>query len=87
MDYSESVQSQYDWSNIAPSKAIVKAIASIENVEEIDLPEVLDTTLYDHVDPEALDFLITDDGHILVSFTMGEYKVQINGGTLKISFS
>jgi len=86
VNYSESVQSQYDWSNIAPSKAIVKAIASIENVEAIDLPEVLDSTLYDHVDPEALDLLLSDDDHILVSFTMGEYKVQIDGGTLKISY-
>lgn len=87
MNYSESVQSQYDWSNIAPSQAIVKAIASIENVEPVDLSVEEDWTLHDHVDPEALDTLMDEDDPVSVSFTVGAYKIQIEGRTLQICFN
>lgn len=85
MNYSESVQSQYDWSTIAPSEAIVKALASIENIKPANLS--VDSTLYDHVDPEALDALIAEDNPISVSFTAGDYKIQIDGKTLYICFN
>ena len=42
-----------------PSIAIVRAIAAIENVDPIASPSDLEITLYDHVDPTALDQIVT----------------------------
>ncbi|WP_425601062.1 HalOD1 output domain-containing protein [Halosolutus halophilus] len=84
---SRSVQTQYDWGTAKPSIAIIDAIATLENVEPIELSTVLDTTLFDHVDPESLDTLLTADGNISISFTIGEYTVQIDGNTLVVHYS
>lgn len=62
---------------------IVNAVAAIENVEPIDLP----TTLYDLINPEALDTLVANESNIMISFTLDEYGVQIDGNRLVISFN
>lgn len=84
---SKSVQARYDWRTTQPSIAIINAIATLENVEPIKLSTALDTTLFDHVDPESLDTLVTNDGHISISFPIREYNVQIDGDTLEIRYS
>ncbi|WP_121744874.1 HalOD1 output domain-containing protein [Natronorubrum halophilum] len=81
----ESIQSQYDWSYIAPSEAVIDAIACLEDVESVALSVQLDTTLYDHIDPESLDTLVTGCSTLSISFIVDEYKIQINGNTLIIS--
>lgn len=55
------VECPYD-DDTPPSIAIVRAIAVIEDVDPIDSPKTLGITLYDHVDPEALDRLVTATG-------------------------
>lgn len=58
----------------SPSEAIVSTIASEKRVAETDLPP-----LYEQVDPEALDKIVTGysgDG-IQVSFTYSGYHVHI----------
>lgn len=45
-----------------PSIAIVRAIAVIEDVDPMDSPRALGITLHDHVDPEALDRLVSATG-------------------------
>ncbi|WMT07994.1 hypothetical protein NP511_21840 [Natrinema thermotolerans] len=87
MNYSESIQNQYDWSNTAPSQAIVEAIAAIENVDPIALSVEKGWTLHDTVDPEALDTLLNEGSLVSVSFTIGSYKIQIEGKTLQICFN
>lgn len=62
---------------------IVNAVAAIENVEPIDLP----TTLYDLINPEALDTLVANESNIMISFTLDENGVQIDGNRLVISFN
>lgn len=62
---------------------IVNAVAAIENVEPIDLP----TTLYDYINPEALDTLAANESNIMISFTLDENGVQIDGNRLVISFN
>ena len=42
--------------------ALVRAISVIENVDPMDSPTALGLILYDHVDPEALDRLVSADG-------------------------
>ncbi|WP_265110467.1 HalOD1 output domain-containing protein [Halosolutus halophilus] len=85
--YSGSVQSRYDWSKIAPSIAVIDTIASIADTESTTLSAKLDGTLYDYVDPEALDTLVTDREAIAISFTIDEYKVQIDGKRIEIFYN
>jgi len=58
-------QSEQEWSNTEPSFAVVEAIAGLENVE----PEDLSTPLFDCIDSEALDTLITNSTEIAISFS------------------
>ena len=66
-----------------PSIAIVRAIAVIENVDPIDSPTDLGIVLYDHVDPTALDRLITettDSAAVSIDFTIRNdhrYSVRV----------
>jgi len=67
----------------SPSEAIVSTIASERNVTETDLPP-----LYEQVDPEALDKIVTSyagEG-IQVSFTYSGYHIHIqNSDQIEIS--
>ncbi|WP_255169854.1 HalOD1 output domain-containing protein [Natrononativus amylolyticus] len=65
---------------------IIDALASLEDVKPVDLPSVLDDPLYDFIDPEALDVLVTDKGAISISFTIADYDIQIDGDELRIHY-
>jgi len=84
-DSTKVFENKYDWSNTAPSFAVIDAIATIENLEPTNLSVAFDTTLFDHIDPEALDTLITDGSEIAISFSYGDYGVQIDKNILRIS--
>ncbi|RQH03432.1 hypothetical protein EA472_02405 [Natrarchaeobius oligotrophus] len=79
-------KSNYSWSNTAPSIAVIDAIAAIENVKSSDLEGSLDAPLFNYIDPEALDRLITSDSQIKVSFTFDEYYVLIDRDGLSVSY-
>ncbi len=81
----ELFRGRYVWSSTTPTVAIVNAIAGIENVESTDLPTTLDTHLYDHVDPEALDTLVTTSSDPELSFVVDDYRVEIDGNQLSIT--
>ncbi|WP_339102651.1 HalOD1 output domain-containing protein [Haloterrigena salinisoli] len=57
------------------SIAVVRTIAALENVD----PTALEFTLYDYIDPIALDRLIahTGDGSTEVRFTIHGYRVSV----------
>jgi hypothetical protein len=76
-----AVHGQYDWSTSRPSITVINAIAALENVEPTDLS----MTLHNHIDPEALDELVTTDSHITISFTLNEYPAWIDGDKLAIT--
>lgn len=66
-----------------PSIAIIHAIAAIENTDPRSLTEELGMTLYDHLDPEALDRLATDTTELTITVGLHlnseqEYAVQID---------
>jgi hypothetical protein len=73
------VLKRFDWTSYeSASVAVIEAIADASNEEVIDLPP-----LYEMVDPDALDRLVTDDpysptpGQVDVSFTFDGYLVRI----------
>lgn len=57
------VENGYD-AETPPSIAIVKAIAAIEDVDPVDSRTDLGIRLYDQIDPEALNRLVTDNGDV-----------------------
>ena len=77
-------ETKHDWSNTAPSIAVIDAISAIENREPTNLADTFDTTLFDRIDPEALDDLLAGGGEITVSFSYGEYRIRIDESTLRI---
>ncbi|WP_139169296.1 HalOD1 output domain-containing protein [Natronobacterium texcoconense] len=82
---STSVCAQYDWSTAEPSIAIVEAIATLENIDPLDVSMSLDCTLFDHINPDALDTLITDDKPISISFALDEYSIRMDEDGLVVS--
>lgn len=71
--------------DVAPSIAIVKAIAGIEDVDPADSQSELGFQLYDYVDPTALDRIISgDDGNetATIDFRIdnaNQYSVHVQG--------
>ena len=69
----------------APSEAVVEAVAALEGVE----PTTLET-LYDHINPEALDHLFADSSGATVptklcTFTYCGWNVFVRGdGTVRV---
>ncbi|MDS0476896.1 HalOD1 output domain-containing protein [Natrinema sp. 1APR25-10V2] len=58
----EDTPSRIEWTfddDRPPSIAIIQAIAVIEDMDPMDLPDEAGITLYDHIDPDALDRLAT----------------------------
>lgn len=80
---SEQVRS--DWSEHGlPSTEVVEAVAALRDVGAIELPP-----LNDHVDPDALDRLLTGDGvGAQVSFSYAGTEVYVSGdGTVEVQVS
>lgn len=80
-----SVQGHYDWSTTAPSIAVINAVAVLENVEPSELAEESDTTLYDHINPDALDTLVAQNRDLTISFTLGDYQIRVRNDKIVIS--
>ncbi|WP_247001071.1 HalOD1 output domain-containing protein [Halosolutus gelatinilyticus] len=51
----------------------------------MELSDVFGATLYDHIDPEALDALVAGEGHVILSFPIDDYRVRIDGEELTIT--
>lgn len=70
------VHGQVDWSNDSPSLAVIETLAEARNVSPLEL----DQSLYDVVDPDALDALFQESdgltsGH--VRFNVGDAEVTV----------
>ncbi|WP_306058268.1 HalOD1 output domain-containing protein [Natronococcus wangiae] len=76
----------YDWSATSPSIATVTALATVTGVDQTELATEFGTTLYDHVDPEALDALVRDQKseQVTVSFTIDHYQIWFEGDELAV---
>lgn len=80
----ESIPRRFDRSRTPPSQAVIDAVAALENVDPIRLPEQLDTTFSHHVEPEALDRPVHGDSR-MVSFTYEAYEIHITEHLLHVS--
>lgn len=78
------LQRQVDWTTTTPTTAITTAIATIEDVDPVALPAESETTLYDAIDPGALETLVTDETDVTVTFVLGDHRVRIDGPVLTI---
>ncbi|ADB63641.1 hypothetical protein Htur_4895 (plasmid) [Haloterrigena turkmenica DSM 5511] len=79
-------QRAYDWSATPPSIATVSALATVTGIDPTELAIELETTLYDHVDPDALDELVRDQKSelVTVSFTFDHYRILFEGDKLTV---
>lgn len=70
-----SARSQHDWSNTDPSTAIITTISDLEETA----PETMDLVLFDYIDPEGLDTLVSgyDDDDLSVQFRIDGYDIKI----------
>lgn len=81
-----SVRLEYDWGTTAASEAVIEAIARLEDTDPVELVRTLEAPLFEYVDPDALDSLITDDTPISVSFVVEDYHVYIAENELVIRY-
>ena len=71
--------SRHDWSNTDPLGSLVDAIASLEGVDPMELDVELGTTLFEHVDPEALKRLVTAGDRVEIAFAIDGIGVRVSG--------
>lgn len=81
------IRQSYDWSETPPSIAVLRALAAIEGVPPRDLHTETGIRLYDTVDLEALDALVTHESDVAVSFHVGEYVVLLEDDQLTVRIS
>ncbi|MFC4986248.1 MULTISPECIES: HalOD1 output domain-containing protein [Saliphagus] len=68
---------EFDWSETPPSVAVAYTIAAIDNTVVTEV-----SPLYEYVDPQSLDSLVTDTGTVTISFTAYGYSVQLTDSTV-----
>lgn len=76
----------YDWSDVAPSTAIMEAVSAVENADPVELEP-----LHGVADPDAIDELLdptgnTGSGELEVTFRYGFVHVSARrNGTITLS--
>lgn len=78
------LERRYDWSETAPSVAVVEAIAAVAETDPADVPIGRGTSLYDVVDTDALDALVTHGPEISVTVPVDDYLVRLRGPELAV---
>lgn len=76
---------QFDWSNTAPSVAIVESIAAFEERRE-NWVDAIDRPLDEYVDTDALDALVANGRPCSVSLVVSEYRVRIDDDTVSVAY-
>lgn len=84
---SGTIRVEYHRTDITPSLAVVEAIADLAGVEPTALADEAGIVLYDHVDPDALDALVTGSRDVDVSFTVAGYDVTVDDTDVVVSQS
>ncbi|ADD04625.1 uncharacterized protein Nmag_1041 [Natrialba magadii ATCC 43099] len=70
--------------NSKPSLVTTEAIATFEEVEPESLSIDRGIRLYDHVDPDALDKLVSGDGDVSVRLDIEGYQVEMTNSKLTV---
>lgn len=77
------VLKQFDPADTSPSVAVVEALAAVDGLA----PDTqFETSLYDYVDPEALDALLSHEQGApnAVWFSVEDYRVRIDGDEIRV---
>jgi Halobacterial output domain 1 len=75
----EAIQTQYEWSAIDPSTAVVETVAQAAHCDQQEL-----SPLYESIDPDAFDAIIAPaqarntDTTASISFTYTSYSVTVH---------
>lgn len=74
---------QCDWAETEPTTAIVTAIAEFENVHQ----SALGLTLYDHINPDAVDnlFPAKSGQPVELDLHIDEYQVHVDNSGVEVS--
>lgn len=82
-------ETEIDWSDRDPSTAVIEAIASIEESDPVALAASWGTTLYDNVDPDALNTLVRNghENNTAITFTIADYTVWIGESELVVALT
>lgn len=62
-----------------PSMAVVEAIADLTDRDPVACPP-----LYDYVDPDALDRLVSHGGEVRIDFEYDGYEVEVSDETVTV---
>lgn len=76
---SQVYRQEIDWAQTPPSVAVAYAIADLEEMDVLELP-----SLYEYVDPQSLDDLVTDSEGVTISFMAYGYTVQLTDSDVVI---
>jgi hypothetical protein len=76
----ELTEFEYDRMVTVPSTAVIEAIAAVEDTDSIGLSGEYGITLYEHVDTDALDRLVSTERTTDIEVTIGvdDYTVWVN---------
>jgi len=65
--------------------AIFTALGTVEGVDPMELSDIFGAPLYDYIDPEAPDTLVSGEGQLNLPFLINDYRVGINDEELLIN--
>ncbi|MFC4990574.1 HalOD1 output domain-containing protein [Saliphagus infecundisoli] len=69
---SQLYRQECDWAQTQPSVAVAYTIADLEERDVMEL-----SPLYEYVDPQSLDALVSESREVTISFTAYGYLVQL----------
>lgn len=74
MEYNRSTTGprEFEVEGGSPSSTVVEAVAELESMNVTDLP-----TLYETLDPDALDKLYESSADARVTFTYNDYRIAV----------
>ena len=77
---SETVRVEHGSDGPSPSRAVIEAVADAASVDPVDLADEAGIVLYDHVDLDALDVLVsgTAEATVNVSLSVADYDVSVD---------
>lgn len=81
----EGVRREYDWGETTPTYAILETISVFEYGHPDRTEAVLDTPLYEYVDPDGLEKAVNSSATVTIEFIVSKYEIQIAGNQVSVT--
>lgn len=78
------IKRQCEWCERPPSIEILETLAVVENVPVDDLHMELQQPLYEYINPESLDEVVTSQDDVTLGFDIDSYRIRIDDDELRI---